>query len=104
MTFLDERTRKHFGYWYEQVAGKCLRSIPGGSVIAVHLHDPDIEIEHLHHQHMLYIGSARPEPVIALFPQRIEENSKDDTARFDLVINCLTKATNDILTWRTKTS
>jgi len=104
MHFNDEREHTHFGTWYEQVASAYLKGLPARQAaslepITLHLHDPDPEVELLHHKHLLYLGSAVDGTQVILYPERIEEATKDDTSRFDLTIACLTKATNDLSRW-----
>lgn len=109
MYFNDERRRTHYGYWYRQVAVSYFRRLPARQIaalepITLHLHDPDAEVEAIHHQHLLYTGQAVDGTQLVLYPQRIEESTAGDTSRYDLTISCLTKATNDLSPWKSPKS
>lgn len=104
MQFLDERERTHYGYWYQKVADNYCHLLPIGTLArlgepSIHLHDPDENLEAIHHKQLLYIGYADPCTVI-LYPERMEAHTADDVARFDLVTNCLSKAFNELNAWK----
>lgn len=103
VTFHDHRQRTHYGYWYEQLARRCIHRLhPGPGHVLIDLDDPDSELEASFGKQLLYAGSPVGGLRIALYPERIESATTSDTQRFDVTTNCLIKALNDLTNGRTK--